>query len=60
MKDIINLIDELIFFAREDDFNKDPRSLIKRDGGECFLVHHLQILKEEIKKYDNDRLSKGA
>ena len=58
MKDILNLFDELIEIARADDLSRDPRSLKKRDGGECFIVHHLQVLKQAVIDYDNSRTSK--
>jgi hypothetical protein len=58
MKDILNLFDELIEIARAEDLSRDPRSLKKKDGGECFIVHHLQILKQSVIDYDNSRTGK--
>jgi hypothetical protein len=58
MKDILNLFDELIEIARADDISRSPRSLKKKDGGECFMVHHLQILKQAIIDYDNSGTGK--
>ena len=60
MNDILTLIDELIAVARQDDISRDPKSLKKKDGGECFMVHHLVILKEAILNHDNGRSDKRS
>jgi len=60
MNDILTLINELIVVARQDDVSRDPKSLKKKDGGECFMVHHLVILKQAILNHDNRRSDKGS
>tara|TARA_R100000808_G_C2010989_1_gene63564 strand:- start:286 stop:483 length:198 start_codon:yes stop_codon:yes gene_type:complete len=57
MKNAIKLVDELIFFAEmEDQKNKKEKVSTKGSStiGESFMVHHLKMLKEELKNTENE------
>ena len=56
MNDIIELVDQLLEFAKKEDEEHKKSKIRKKASqtvGESFMVHHLKILKEELEKAED-------
>lgn len=54
IQDSISLLDDIILVAREEALKVDPLSITNKNGGDGFVVFHLEVLRKLLTEVESE------